>query len=60
MEKTEKKFDAVAMMRQIRDAMSDEIAKMDHQEQKRYLNDRVHIGKQGEPAHKVEELSTKP
>jgi hypothetical protein len=39
MEKRKNKFDAVRMMRRIRDEMSEEIAGMSFEEQKRYLQD---------------------
>lgn len=38
-----KKFDAVAMMREIRDAMSAEMEDMEYEEQKQYLSERIHI-----------------
>ncbi len=43
MKKSKQKFDAVAMMRQIRDRMSREIEGMSYEEQKRYLRDRLQI-----------------
>ena len=50
MEKTKKKFDAVAMMRRIRDEMSAEIEGMDYEEQKRYLSKRLPLKREGEPS----------
>lgn len=48
MEKTKKTFDAVAMMRRIRDEMSAEIEGMDYEEQKRYLRTRVPLKREQE------------
>ena len=43
MEKSKRKFDVVAMMREIRDRMSQDIEGMHYEEQKRYLLDRPQI-----------------
>ena len=60
MEKTKKKFDAVAMMRRIRDEMSAEIEGMDYEEQKRYLSDRVPVKQEGEHVRAPEGRITRP
>jgi len=39
--KSEKKFDAVRMMREIRDKLSKEFMNMSYKEQKRYIKERV-------------------
>ncbi len=39
--KNKKKFDAVKMMREIRDKLSNEFMSMDYMEQKRYIQERV-------------------
>jgi len=39
--KTEKKFNAVKMMREIRDKLSSEFINMDYEEQKRYIKERI-------------------
>ncbi len=54
MEKKAKTFDAVAMMRQIRDQMSREIEGMSFEEKKRYLKDRLRVKKQVERAEERE------
>ncbi len=48
MEKKAKTFDAVAMMRQIRDQMSREIEGMSFEEEKQSLKDRLRMKKQAE------------
>lgn len=60
MEKTKKKFDAVAMMRRLRDEMSAEIEGMDYEEQKRYLSDRLHIKPEKAPVGEAEGGITRP
>jgi hypothetical protein len=39
--KTEKKFDSVKMMREIRDKLSKEFANMNYEEQKKYIKERI-------------------
>jgi len=39
--KNENKFDAVQMMREIRDKLSKEFADMNYYEQKKYINERL-------------------
>ncbi|MBA7547731.1 hypothetical protein ES705_40167 [subsurface metagenome] len=39
--KSEKKFDAVKIMRKIRDKLSKEFESMNYQEQKRYIKERI-------------------
>ena len=39
--KTEKKFDSVKMMREIRDKLNKEFANMNYEEQKRYIKERI-------------------
>jgi hypothetical protein len=39
--KSEKKFDAVKMMRKIRDKLSKEFKNMNYEEQKRYIRERI-------------------
>lgn len=41
--KSEKKFDAVEMMRKIRDKLSGEIKNMSIEEQKRYIKERLNV-----------------
>ena len=41
--KSEKKFDAVKTMREIRDRLSSEIKSMSFEEQKRYLKERISV-----------------
>ena len=43
MKNSEKKFDAVGTMREIRDRLSSEITGMSFEEQKRYIKERVNI-----------------
>ena len=38
---SEKKFDAVKMMREIRDQLSKEFMNMSYEEQKRYIRERI-------------------
>ncbi len=38
---SEKEFDAVKMMREIRDNLSEEFKKMNYEEQKRYIRKRI-------------------
>lgn len=52
--KTEKSFDAVKMMRKIRDRLSKEFKNMSYEEQGRYIKKRVHL----KPSHKIKELSS--
>lgn len=46
MEATKKDFDAVALMRALRDSMSRDIGDMSYEEQKQYLRDRVRARQQ--------------
>ena len=39
--RSEKKFDAVKMMREIRDKLSKEIMNLSYEEQKRYISERI-------------------
>ncbi len=39
--RSEKKFDAVKMMREIRDKLSKEFENMNYEEQKRYIKERI-------------------
>ncbi|MDQ1317268.1 MAG: hypothetical protein QG588_919 [Candidatus Poribacteria bacterium] len=39
--RTEKKFDSVKMMREIRDKLSKEFINMSYEEQKKYIKDRI-------------------
>lgn len=39
--RSEKKFDAVKMMREIRDKLSKEFRNMSYEEQKRYIKERI-------------------
>lgn len=48
---SEKKFDAVGTMREIRDRLSSEITGMSFEDQKRYIKERVNIN--SEEAEKV-------
>lgn len=41
--KTEKQFDAVQMMREIRDRLSREIASLNFEEERRYLDERLRL-----------------
>lgn len=41
--KTEKSFDAVKMMREIRDKLSKEFKNMSYEEQGKYIKKRVHL-----------------
>lgn len=40
---SEKKFDAVGTMREIRDRLSSEITGMSFEEQKRYIKERINV-----------------
>lgn len=42
--KKEKRFDAVQMMRDIRDKLSREVASMSYEEQRRYIDERLRTG----------------
>jgi hypothetical protein len=46
--KDEKKFDAVKMMREIRDKLSKEFMNMSYDEQKRYIEERIKFKMRGE------------
>ena len=39
--KTEKNFDSVKMMREIRDKLSKELVNMSYEEQKKYIKERI-------------------
>jgi len=39
--RSEKRFDSVKMMRQIRDELSEKFTKMSYEEQKRYIKEKV-------------------
>lgn len=43
MKKSEKSFDAVKMMREIRDKLSIQFRDMSFEEQKQYLRERLHV-----------------
>ena len=60
MEKTKKEFDAVAIMRRIRDEMSAEIEGMDYEEQKHYLCDRLRVEQEKAPVGEAEGRTTRP
>lgn len=55
MKNKEKKFDAVEMMRQIRDRFSQCFKDMSFEKQKQYIRDRVDV--KAKVAHKVEKGS---
>jgi thermostable 8-oxoguanine DNA glycosylase len=48
MEKSKKRFDAVALMRKIRDKMSRDVEGMSYEEQKHFLKDRFRLGREKE------------
>ncbi|MCB1036071.1 MAG: hypothetical protein KDD47_19775 [Acidobacteria bacterium] len=52
MKRTKKDLDAVAMMRQIRDDLSRKLMTMSHEEQRRYVQDRL--------AGKIRDEETQP
>ena len=43
MKKSEKQFDAVKMMREIRDRLSNQFRDMSFEEQKQYIRERIHV-----------------
>ena len=56
MKKSEKSFDAVQMMRQIRDRLSAQCKEMTFEEQKRYIRERL----RGKPAKEQPVASSAP
>jgi hypothetical protein len=50
--KTEKQFDAVRIMREIRDALSAEVAGMSYEEERRFIEEQLKEAKRAEPEPK--------